>query len=560
MPDRWRKPRRRSLRSVMATCMLGGAVVLAVPYFVPVPPSVGDSYALGFSNKAAWMLFLAFAAVFCWWRGEIEPDAGTMEMAPLGRKQLLWALGLTLVTQVALWWYGARFGPQFEAPYLMDRLGHLAEGRKVFADFEFAYGAGLLYVPLWLSRGLKVSLLNGYLLSLVLENLLGVAMFWAVAKELARGSRHARAIFWLVYGTMFVWAILFGAQYTPMRYWMGPWLAMSIYRLGLERGRYAAALCVALASVGLLLFVSPEQGVALLAGTLLFGALFLHGRRVWLGLVLVGLGGVGMVWELYRLGGLDTAMAMASGGYGVPVTPAPYLVPGIGLMLAAGCMLVEAVRRRAQGSIGLYVVCCGVFCVPAAFGRFDVIHFLANLSAVTLVGWFAVARKERYWWWAWRGYAGLALTLLAPTAVIGAWWLGSQWVKAEQHPLPVVRPEGPRMYAPFGEIAPWPDGRIARVDTGRFYGLENVMNPQQVREKVEELRGQGQAPIVTVDRSCVAHSTRLGVMHVTYGLYAKAPLRESHTMDPICDELRTHYEPVSGGQLPGGFKIVVRKP
>ena len=42
------------------------AVFFAAPYFVPVRPSVSVSYVVGFSNRAAILIFAAGTAIFAW--------------------------------------------------------------------------------------------------------------------------------------------------------------------------------------------------------------------------------------------------------------------------------------------------------------------------------------------------------------------------------------------------------------------------------------------------------------------------------------------------------------
>ena len=563
---RWKAPPGRPVRQVALFCLAGAIGICVLPYFLPVTPSFSDSYSLGFSNRGALVVFLLFALLFAWWRGEVAEEPANGGRA-VSKRAMAWALGLTVLFEGTVWWYGTRLTPMHESLYLLDRLRHLAQGRRVYADFEFAYGAGLLYVPLWLSRSLHLSLVNGYFFSLMVECLVGVLLLRDVVDAVGTERRHGDAIFLLLFLTTLAWSLLFGVQYTPFRYWMAPWVAVTAFRLGVWEGRRRMALLTLAAGFAGVLFFSPEQAVALLGGVLLFAATF-WGRRGWR--ETTGLGGFVMVaavllWIGYRLRMFDTFKAMASGGYTMPVTPAPDLLPGLGLLMVAGCTLVGAVRRRAEGTVGLLLICISVFLLPTALGRFDEVHLMMNTFSAAVVGWAVLARRERYWWWAWRGYVGIIFVAPMPLLLINYWHLGKVGVEVARyqkaHPPDGQESHKGAVYSPFGPLpANDPAGPYAvEVDTGRFYGVENIMTEKQAEEKVSEMQAWGRSPMVVGPHGCEWRARSRSVALKTSGLYVPKARFTATELEPMCREIREAYEPAEGERLPEGWVWMRRR-
>ena len=524
-------------------------------------------------------MFLFFAAGFAWWRGPVtslhrlEPQ----EVAGRGisRGAILLSLALAALAGTTVWGYAATFAPLGEAVYMLDRLRHLAAGWRIYQQFEFAYGAGLLYLPLACSRWLHLGLANGYYFALLLEWLAGTALAAYCVDRLAKSSgvsgRRADVVLLVLVLTSVMWFLLSGAQYVPLRYWLAPAVAIfSLERRRTTRGVSGGQVWVLPCGFALLLWLYPEQAIALLAGSLLLWALSLKQMPMSpVGLLLLIVLAVPLLIVSTKAGVFDTARAMGSGGYAVPVTPAPFLLAGLLLVLLAGCDIAERFRLRLTHGPEVYLTCIGVFLMPAAMGRFDDVHLLCNTFALALVGWMALARGERVWRWGLGGYVFAILLMPLPALARDVVWIWrSRGLERAAQRMPRVPPPAftyslPNpLYAPTGpNFGSRPGERYTlTLDFGRFFGMENVMTEWQAEQKAAEIRSHAREPILVAPYGCVMRGDRRGILIFTKGLFAPRPRRSSDLIQPVCDELDRHWVEMQGTALPQGAHIRVHRP
>jgi len=122
--------------------------VFLVPQFVAVPPSISDSYIFGYSNRTG-ILILSLCLV-----------VGGFFSKQLSFKFREAARGDPIPRRIIWWWmiafvsggrgmYCVVRGMQgyAESKYFIDRVKMLAQGGRIYQDFEFAYGALFLYGP-----------------------------------------------------------------------------------------------------------------------------------------------------------------------------------------------------------------------------------------------------------------------------------------------------------------------------------------------------------------------------------------------------------------------------
>ncbi len=451
---------------------------------------------------------------------------------------------------------------------MLERLHHLAAHERMYRDFEFAYGAGLLYLPLWCSRLVHHRLMDGYFLVLSLEWILGVGLaaycVHVCGKGLGAPSRRCGAIFLALVFTNLSWWTLSGAQYTPVRYWLAPAVAVCSFSAA-ERTRSAylsAAAVVLPVGFALLLWISPEQAIALLGGTLLWVAFFpRQPRPMYVAIAALCAVAVPLLVFTWRSGGLSTLWGMQAGAYAIPVTLTAYLLPALGLLLLAACDAVEQFRRHSAPAVTTYLVCLAIVLLPSAMGRYDEVHLLSNTFAGALVGWFVLARDEALWPSGLGAYFLLVIALHIPALKEELGNLGrlAQQTSAQGSSAtakPIVLPAQP-IYAPFESwLTLTPSATMAvPVQLGHFFGLENVLTRAEAEEKAAEIRGQAGKTILVGPYVCQMTAAPEVTEAFTHGLYARGPRHSADQLQPICDELDRHWVEVPGGSLPYGFHL-----
>ena len=368
----WPEPQYRS-RSATALALIAGALaVLTLPYLLPMSPVDSDSYFVGFSNRGALVLLLLFLGGFGYWHGPVgrghpQPETASQKVVSL-RKPLVALFACTLVAGIWELAVQHQLGPRQEGLYFFDRLSKLAEGQRMYRDFELAYGALLLYLPVGMHRVLGTSYLTSYSLSLLAQNLIGLGFLGYSVRVVARNCSRKGGILVLFAVTALGWTPLAGAQYTSLRYWSGPAIALFSYQCFQQGHRVRAAIAL-LAGLAFTLVISPEQSIALILGCCLFAGLFLRCSwpRLLPALAFLTLAEALLLFAAYKLRALDTVLAMGSGAYAGPIVPTPAFLATLAVLAIAACTLVEAIRTQAQGTPELLLLCISLWLLPVAF-------------------------------------------------------------------------------------------------------------------------------------------------------------------------------------------------
>ena len=343
----------------------------------------------GYSNRTALVLIAVILLIAIVWKkknGFEFPEVQPTETPGLPRR-LFWITTLAAATLASLVWLVARPGIAFqEAPYFLDRYSMYGLGQHLYRDIDYSYGPLMFYLPIVFARVTKFSLEDAFFVTWILQWFAGVAVLWKIVDIVvkATGLRHGRTIYLLLWIVTVMDVFAAGPNYTPLRYASGPLLALCSWRLFTTReSAVPACLCAAIGSV-LLLFYSPEQGIALALASIVFFALNASGRRhiaIALGLFAAIVAG-GLLWA-NSLGELAMLRAASSGAINVPIFFSAQNLTFLFALFVTGSAAWKAIRNHRSNPL-LYVSLIGLACMPAAFGAANPSHMFYNLLGVLI--------------------------------------------------------------------------------------------------------------------------------------------------------------------------------
>ena len=546
----------RAPLAIAVVLLAGSAATLVLPYFFPVAPVISESYLLGFNNQACFVIFVTFALFFSWWTEGFGLRSPEVERDGIStRPALVLLLGVTIaffgVTLIE--WLRIRAHPAMsEAMYLLDRLQHLQAGELPFLQFEFAYGPLLLYAPLLISRVCHVSVSDAYYISWIVEYVVGVAIVYGAVALLPVSRSQKNVIFLLLACSWWAGPLSFGCNYTPIRYFLAPLLALvGARRIRSQASPFGVSVELLIGEV-LVLLVSPEQALAFVAAILVFtGYCYFRSRSS--RLIVTGLAfalGSGLVLSVCnRLGVFLTLNAMRRGGYNFPLLPVVQHVPIVVLLLVGAAGLVNHFRRKGKPKEVEMLLLLGLFALPAAFGRSDIGHFLVNSTPALMAAWCILAQYPKFFRSMAVAYTVLVLLLPAPGILAGAARAqkgdrGTTLMRSEANgqdgasaPLaPLGRPlaNSPALAAPV-------------ADTGYYYGLLNVTLPFQVEQKVREMAADPERDLLLPNEfSCTSVLDREALRRTLSTVYVPPARRTSEIYDPICSYIQIHYRRSDG--------------
>ncbi len=619
MPQDLRLPRRSTLR-VLLVLLAGFFLVFAVPFHIPVAPSISDSYTFGFNNRAALALFVLFAFGFAWWSDGLGLRAAMPEDAPvappMSRRLFHVTLGITAAVTLTFWLAYRSVGAINEGAYLMDRLQHLAAGETMYRDFEFIYGPVLLEIPLQLHRLLHLSLLDAYFLSWIIDWIVGVWLLWITVAWTCATSLRKNGIYLLAFLGFIFSTVSLGLNYTPLRFVAAPFFAAAIWRVLSTRRSALPAALLSLPCAAFILFYSPEQGIAFCAGTLLFFLLFVsrsHQQSVPAIAVLL-VGEAVLLALLLHSGVVHYIRGMAAGGYNLPLLPSFNTLIELLLLLVAICVLTNSLRAKSTGGPLEYLILIALGALPAAFGRCDGGHMFMNTVGAFLVAWTVLSHfKPAAKWMVWSYIAGalflpLALyqannffmfpvkaALFSPAdphpalrrfaqstlhRALGAHRSEAtlaKWRTAYPVTVPSNVPRDQALLAPLGYPSTLLLGDLPPITNGRYRGLGNVMAPYEVQEKVDELRDHPQAMLLfthgtacpaadphtaptTEDVAAEDRQKRHELFLNLLPFYVPHVQHRDDFLAPVCTYITAHYQPAPYTAPLEGAEIWQRKP
>lgn len=417
---------------------VGLAMVFWIPWHVGgLSPVAGQSYEFGFNNRfaciALGVLLLAYTAVRIWLLApasqqnflaclEIEPRILPNFREARTEYLVLFLTGI-LVFCGHLWWNSFLILPYWggELAYFLSRLDLVSMGLQPHADFRFNYGPALLYLPYWLSTfsGGELAIEDAYAWFLAASFVLGLIMVFVFLRCLQIPKRFRPLVLLLA---LLMWiALTMGLNYSPMRFTLVSAVLVLFHRLIRVQDESKASpwknFLGALVGSAICLWVSPEMGLACLAGFLGYGFIvFLSGRKGPAFAILVGgagaLGLVGFGSPDYFYG----VRSFSSGGYNFPIFPnltnlllffcALWVIPG---MLASAWRGHQDVRAPLAAAL----MGAATFLLPAAYGRCDPGHIAINGYSLYMLMFAWAANFSAWGLRVWSAIFGLVFVGLA---------------------------------------------------------------------------------------------------------------------------------------------------
>ena len=171
---------------------------------------------LGFNNRAAILLFLAFTFSFALWSrglGLTLPNPSRESDYSFRRTGQI-AIACSILASIFVWVCNIPLGPIGEGQYFFDRNEMLRIGGHLYRDFSFDYGPLMFYPPSWIAHLFRLSLAHSYYIAWILQWALGTWTLWKTVQIATRGSRHGRTIFWLLWSFFLAGVIASGLNTT----------------------------------------------------------------------------------------------------------------------------------------------------------------------------------------------------------------------------------------------------------------------------------------------------------------------------------------------------------
>jgi len=252
-----------------------------------------------------------------------------------------------------------RFGGFGESSYGIDRLWLLSQGRTPYVDFEWPFGAALLYGPLLLRHLLPVDLVQAYYIFWVLNSLLGVLLLFTVINMVDYPTDDKKTIYLLLYYSGFLFILFMGLQYTFVRYILPLFFILVVHRIlrsESSRSRVYAAL-VAVVFTVILLLNSPETAIAHAFACVCVFLLSDRGLRGRSFAIFAGLlfALAAVFWSAMKLHVLDSVKASGGGADSFPIILAPHILVFFAALFVCACYGFQRLteRRIDDNTIGL---------------------------------------------------------------------------------------------------------------------------------------------------------------------------------------------------------------
>lgn len=567
--------------------------ICTLPYRVPLAPVYSISYIFGYNNRVA-VLLTAGAIVLLALFGptlQLSFRSGKPLTVSTLRKALAIAGGCTVI----LAWFTRRLDGLLESIYLIDRARLLGEGRVPYRDFEYAYGAFFLYGPSWIARWTHLSVGDAYGLFWIGLVLLGTWLLYKCLTWTDLPGAAQRTVFLFFWAFSVVNLLTFGITYTTFRYILPCFLALVLYRrLAVAGDFHAAVLLLPVPMFALLIVISPELAIAFGVGVSAFLARFGRlriGKNV--AAFLISLAAMGIIGFLAaRWGVFYTLAAFSHGANNIPVMPAPHLLLLFFLTGLAACYAGQRLKLGRPDALTM-LIAVSACDLAAALGSCDSLHALLNPLGVLLAGTLLLSGLPRVRSFVWPAMwivfillrlvtlmsewglqyekAALPALLTLPTAAYRARVenlvyahmaksLGPTLARTKldnleaamgqrQYDVPAIfhQPARTIFAAPFG-FAPGGFGayHTASIDEGFYFENENVVTPDAVVRKIDEMRVHPERPLLLLPGRENACTVTVAAGRPTIGPpfyypYLGKPVHNNDLTEPICAFLRQNY-------------------
>ena len=565
-------------------------------------PTASDSYLFGYNNRAGVVLLLILAAV-----GAILTKGLNLKLSidgdslPIPRKTLLISLLAVLAGCLAMYVLAGRFGGLGESSYEIDRVWMLSQGKTPYVDFEWPFGVGLLYGPLYLSRLFFLGIVSAYYLFWALNCLLGTVLLFAVVNRINYPTKSKNVIYLIIFCSWYLSILNMGTHYTLVRYTCPLYFIQSVYQSirGGGAGSHVYGALLAVACTVILLLISPETAITYAFASICIFALADSSWKgsnpgIFAGLI-AALGAVFLA--ALKLHALDTVRASGGGADSLPISFAPYMLVFFAAVFLCACYVYLRLSRLGVQDNTIGLIAFSIPMLAAALGRCDQGHVLMNGLGIFLASMFYVSNYRTAWKWYSRTFIVFMILISAGTTLLFysppmrrcglLFFEGSgndsrihhvlthpekvhiansafpakraKWEKAQEAAqsyiapkmvdLAVLYPTWHGVYlAPFGYR---PNGigtyLSDRVDYGRYEGTENANTVEAIQEKLAEIKNHPEKALLLPEhfedncRIDVARERLMLSILFDFPYLGRAVHTES-VRQPICDYISSHYE------------------
>src|SRR5215469_3509755 len=307
-----------------AYALVGLAAIAFLPTLAPSAPTASDSYLFGYNNRVGISLLLLLVAIGVVWTKGIKfgfLSEGASRLVP--NRTLAFSLITVLTGCVIMYLFAGRYGGFGESYYLIDRARLLAEGKAPYRDFQFSYGAALLYGPVVIDFLFRTGIANAYYVFWMSNFLLGTFLLFKSVNMVDYPTPRKRQIFLLLYFAGLFAIIRMGTNYTFLRFVPPLFFVLVIQRMfknPTDRWNAGPVLASVLFAA-ILILISPETALAF-AFACVWICLFIRGetalaRGAKVATLLAGFFVV--FWTAKEFQVLDTGLADAGGADDFPI-------------------------------------------------------------------------------------------------------------------------------------------------------------------------------------------------------------------------------------------------
>lgn len=555
-------------------------LIFWLPRYIPLAPTISDSYLFGYNNRAGVLLLLMgllSVGVFSRRLGLTFPSGGSTASVSRGAVHV-W-LFVFLLACFGLWLLVRGLGGYEESRYMIDRVEALASGQTPYRDFEFAYGPLLLYGPRCLMlAGLNAP--NAYYLFWTAYTLASVWMLAATIDRMDIPGAKRTKVFHLLCVWLLPSLLCTGTNYSLARFLTPVLAALLTARIaGRSDNNATGYLLRVIGTAGgataVCLLTSPEMGIAFAAGMIAWLILQLARKRRLLTfrgaaeIVAVGVAEAVLLLGAARWGEFVAVREFGSGAFNFPILPAGHILLffsmcGLIVVYLAWCL------RNACADPGLLLVAAvSAPLLMSALGRCDPGHTMLGGIGIVLMATLVASALPRLW----QSYfvvfllfaivlpaeAGMLFSRKALERVLGRRQVSALRLSSSLDPARIFPDFHGIVNAPFGYL-PYGLGswRSTSIDTGYYFIMTNAFTPADTERRIDELRSHPERPLLLPDNEeafCSIDSDKEAqVIALFFTLpWQETPRHSDELWLPLCDYIQTHYRPGAPSTLPSVY-------
>jgi len=591
---------RGNARSILLSLFVLVALISIfwVPRFIPMAPSVSDSYIFGYNNRAGILLVVTFLAIGSFLFGR-SCDAVPAEDDPAAipnRVVAVWML-VFLLCAAGVYLLVRGVGGVGDSGYFIYRLKDLAAGKAPYTEFEFAYGPLLLYVPLTLMRVFGLDAETAYYIFLIVSTAAGVWLLAKIIELLDCPAERKKAIF-VLFSLLSLPGLLWGVNHFLLRFIPPIYFALITDRIirRQNNSRLVWGCVSAFAAAAITMLISPEQGTAFAFGCTSYLGL-VGWRNGWLkskpgSAIFLALCAAEAVifWIAGREKLFATMKEFSSGGNSFPIIPSGHILFFFFCLAISGGWAISRIRSGLSADGRLSVLCVSAVLLFAALGRCDPFNVALDGCGILLVA--AAVVTKRLWmlyqtafivflvvlptvsscWLLQRQFALSALRHILTTEgidretwldhIIEAGWRRAGITDVKTKLIRLKRglqaTDGgdsiqnsadisSSVLAPFG-YSPYTFSNYhsSKVDLGYFYGTLNAYTPGAVARKVEELKSHPNMMLLLPDKYDDGCKVNAAANFKTIDILFAVPFRErarheDSLYEPLCRYIDENY-------------------